>query len=401
MTGNLLYHFDRALFGLLIPFLVPIFFPEVDPIYGLIYMYAISPLSLIAKPVGAMIFGYLGDRFGTQKILSVTLFGMAIKTGLMGFLPTYEQIGVFSPLLLAFTRLAVSFFSAGETTGGAISLFENSNPQKRNLMSALFDASGILGVLLASCSVWVLHSYKEFWRILFWCGSIIGAISWFIRKSVMHELPKKRDPLLPMRILWEYRKIVFGIALVAGFSYANYYLITNFMNGFLPIISPITKAEAISLNSLLLLLDFFFLPLFGLVSLKIRKETLILISILGGVLFSAPLFLFLKEPTLFKAGFIRIILMIFGVVLAAPYHAWVFEKTPADHRYLIGAFSTTIGGRLFGSPILPIGLWLYHKTGLIIAPTFPVILIGICSFIFFLREEFVKSKRPAFTTLKS
>lgn len=394
MIGNLFYHFDRALFGLLVPFLAPIFFPQVDPIYALIYMYAISPLSLLAKPLGAIVFGHLGDRWGTQKILSITLFGMAIKTGIMGFLPTYDQVGFFAPLLLAFTRLMISFFSSGETTGGAISLFENSPPEKRNLMSALYDASGILGILFASLSVWILHSYQDFWRILFWSGSAIGTVGWYFRRISMKQTPKKSVSLPPFPVLWHHRALVLKIALLAGFSYANYYLITSFLNGFLPLVSPLTNGEAISLNTTLLFLDFLLLPLFGILSLKIRRENLILISIVGITIFCGPLFLLLKEATLLKAGFVRIFLMVFGVVLAAPYHAWVFEKTPPDHRYLLGAFSSAVGGRIFGSPILPIGLWLYKKTGSVVAPTIPLIVLGVCSLSFFVREEFVKAAAP-------
>lgn len=184
--------------------------------------------------------------------------------------------------------------------------------------------------------------------------------------------------------------MVLRVALLAGFSYANYYLIANFMNCFLPLVSSITKGEAIAMNTLLLFFDFLLLPLFGLLSLKIRKEVLIIISIIGIGCCCCPLFLLLNKATLFKAAFVRIVLMIFGVVLAAPYHAWVYENTPINHRYLIGAFSTAIGGKVLGGPILPLGLWLYYKTGLVVAPTFPFIIVGILSLGMMLQGELSK-----------
>ncbi|MBN1914439.1 MAG: MFS transporter [Parachlamydiales bacterium] len=393
LIGNLLYHFDRALFDLLIPFLVPVFFPQQDPVYALIYLYAIGPLSLFIKPLGALIFGHFGDRLGTKKILSITLLGMAIHTGMMGFLPTYAQAGLFSPLLLALTRLMISFFSSGETTGGAITLFENTSPAKRNLISSLYDASGVLGILIASFSVWILHSTLDFWRILFWSGSIIGAIGWYLRKSSLEEPSRTQKTLPPAQVLWKYRTSIVKIMLLAGFSYANYYLTTNFMNGFLHIISSITKEKAIGLNSALLAFDLLLLPLFGILSLKIRKETLMILSILGIIFCGCPLFFLLKDTTLFKASFLRILLMVFGVILAAPYHAWVYEKTPENHRYLLGAFSTAMGGRI-GSFILPMGLWLYHKTNLTAAPIFPLIVLGFFSLIAIGQKESIKAKQP-------
>ena len=392
MIGNLLYHFDRALFGLLVPFLAPVFFPQKDQIYALILLYAITPLSLFAKPVGAIVFGQIGDRFGTQKALSITLFGMAIKTGLMGFLPTYAQVGVLSPLLLAMIRLMISFFSAGETTGGAIMLFESSSQNKRNLMSSLYDASGILGILFASLSIWLLNSYENFWRALFWSGSLIGALGWLLRKPVSQKPIKKTAfDNAPLQTLWENRKLVMKIASLAGFSYGNYYLITNFMNGFLPLVSKISISEAVGLNTALLFLDFLLLPIFGMISQKIKKETLILVSIVTIVFSSAPLFYLLQNATVLNATFVRIYLMIFGVIIAAPYHAFVYNISPQKHRYLIGAFSTALGGRLLGSPILSIGLWLYHKTNLVVAPTFPIIIVGIIAFAF-LRKELLGEK---------
>ncbi len=394
MIGNLLYHFDRALFGLLAPFLAPIFFHHKNPIYALILMYAITPLSLLAKPLGAIVFGYLGDKVGTQRSLAITLLGMALISALMAAVPTYEQVGITAPLLLMFYRFLIGFFSAGETTGGAIMVFEHSNPSKRNLVSSFYDASGILGVLLASLCIWLFNSYHNFWRALFLSGSLIGIIGWFLRKPLKVNERQKSSFESPIKTLWDNRKVVFKIAALAGFSYGNYYLITNFMNGFLPLVSKISKAEAMGLNTALLLLDFLFLPLFGLVSLKITKEKLILISLLGIIICSAPLFYMLERATTFNAAFVRIYLMVFGVVLAAPYHAFIYEISPVKHRYLIGAFSTAIGGRLFGAPILPLGLWIYHKTHLIWAPTIPLILVGILA-LMSIKSDVLKTKKAS------
>ncbi len=209
---------------------------------------------------------------------------------------------------------------------------------------------------------------------------------------IFRRLPDDEElsPSKPVRsswkTLWHYRKEVFAVAAVAGFSYANYFLITNFMNGFLPLISSITKAEAMSLNTKLLVFDFFLLPVFGVLSLKIRKELLLKVALLGILTSVIPLFLFLHEATLFKAACVRLTLTFFGVCLAAPYHAWVYEITPPQHRYLIGAFGTALGGRLFGAPLPSLSLWLYGQTGLIISPAILLILVGIFPLITLLKQ---------------
>ena len=93
-----------------------------------------------------------------------------------------------------------------------------------------------------------------------------------MRKSSNERVEKKTQSPSPFKTIWIYRKIVIKVALLSGFSYANYYLITNFMNGFLPLVSDISKGDAIALNTSLLTLDFLLLPLFGILSLKISKE---------------------------------------------------------------------------------------------------------------------------------
>lgn len=377
VIGNVFYHFDQALFGLLAPFLAPLFFPKSEPIYALIYMYAMIPLGFVFKLMGVMFFGRLGDWLGRGKVLSMTLIGMAVQSGCMAALPTYSAVGEMAPFLLMAARFGFDFFSAGETTGSSLFLLEQSRPEKRSFMSSLFDASGILGVLAASCLVWLTHSYEEFWRFLFLLGACIGLIGWGMRRLPDDEGNRQIvQPQSALRIFWEQRKAVFTIACVAGFSYANYYLVTTFMNGFLPLITPLTKAESVSLNSLLLGIDILFLPLFGLLSLKVNKERLMLLAILGIMGCSFPLLMLLQKGTLVVAGCVRVALTVFGTCLAAPYHAWVFEKAPESHRYLVGALGTLLGGKFLGAPFPAFSFWLYHQTGWTFAPALPLIALG-------------------------
>src|SRR5262245_113042 len=91
LLGNLFEHYDTALFGLLSPFLAPLFFPGQDPLTALILTYCIIPLGMIARPIGSLIFGYIGDTRGRKEALVLSLMGMAIITTIMGFMPTYQQ----------------------------------------------------------------------------------------------------------------------------------------------------------------------------------------------------------------------------------------------------------------------------------------------------------------------
>lgn len=372
LAGNFLEHYDQALFGFLAPILAPLFFPRSDPIEALIYTCALMPLGMLSRPLGALVFGRLGDRIGRRKALSLTLMGMAIVTGSMGFLPTYFEIGLAAPILWGVMRLLQNFFAAGEVTGGAIFLLEGAATEKRPLWSSLFDAVGILGILFASGAAALVSGSHFSWRWLFWVGAAAGAAGLAIRFFGRETAPsQKSEPLLPL--LWRCRKEIGRIALVAGFSYANYYLLTTFMNGFLPLVSSISRQEALEMNTLLLAFDFLLLPLFGWISAKAGKEKTMIAAVLLAIP-AVPLLMGLTEgASLFTAASIRMSLTCIGVALAAPYHAWALETAPVQHRYLISAVGAAIGSQAIGAPVPAMALWLYQKTGLAEAAALPVI----------------------------
>ncbi len=110
-------------------------------------------------------------------------------------------------------------------------------------------------------------------------------------------------------------------------------------------------------------------------------------AVVGIMCCAVPLFFLLQEATLFKAACVRIILTVFGVCLAAPYHAWAFEEVAAEHRYLVGAFGTALGGKLFGSSLPLLSLWLYDQTGLISAPAWPLVILGILPMFYLMKSR--------------
>ncbi len=369
IIGHILKYYDKSIYGFLIPFLAPLFFPHADPVYSLLAGYALLPLGILAKPLGAYVFGRLGDRWGRKFCLFITLLGMGCTTGAIGCLPTFEEAGWIGPFLLTLGRLLQNFFAAGESSGGALFLLEHTEEKKRGLMSSLFDASGILGIFLAALAATLAG--EAHWRWLFWLGGLASLPGLFIRHSSeeIFTPPKKQTT-------WKRRDwaAFFAVAAVSGFSYANYYLLSTFLNGFLPLVSQVTAQEALVLNTLLLGVDFLLLPLFGWLSLHVKKEIFIFTSLFLGACMALPLFLLLDGANLWIAGGVRITLTVIGVCLAAPYHAWAMETAPQERRFMVCAMGAALGDRLIGASAPAAGLWLYHQTGWIASPS--ILLIG-------------------------
>lgn len=317
IIGNILEHYDSALFGLLAPFIAPLFFHSQDPLTALILTYALIPLGIAAKPLGSLCFGWIADRWGRKNALCWSLSGMAIATASIGCLPTSEQIGAFSPLLLATIRLFQGFFAAGEVAGGAIYVLENTQEKSRSLMSSLFDASTVGGILLASGFITLLSHFNGIetgWRYLFWFGGLSALMGLYMRfNSLESEEEFKPAPSVSwFQEFFLYRRAFFAIVLASGFSYATYALSFVLMNGYVPLVTTLSKADVMKVNTALLGVDLFLLPFFGFLANRFGKERVMFLGALASLLGAIPLFSLLGPSSgLFLVTGVRLCIIIF------------------------------------------------------------------------------------------
>jgi MFS transporter, MHS family, proline/betaine transporter len=162
-------------------------FPKAEPITALILTYAMIPLGMIARPLGAFVFGYIGDSFGRKKALILSLGSMSVVTGLMALSPTYAYAGMFAPLFLCNGIYLQNFLSAGETMGGAIYLLENTSEERHDVLSGFYSATTIGGILFASAGVALLSQYGVIewgWRLLYLVGCLTAFFAFTLRKQL-------------------------------------------------------------------------------------------------------------------------------------------------------------------------------------------------------------------------
>jgi len=370
LIGNVLNHYDSSLFGWMAPFLAPILFPGKEGMEALFLIFALLPLRVLAKPLGALFWGWVGDRWGRKPALINSLIGMALSTSAMGCLPLTQNAWI----VLAFCRLFQGFFAAGEEKGAALYLLEHTALEKRPWMSALYDASGILGIFLASA---LASQFGEnHWRLLFWLGAAAGLFGLFFRYHA-EESPEFKPAPFSWKILWENKHLIFRISIVSGFSYANYFLVTVFLNGFLPKITDLSRADVLLFNTHLLWIDFFLLLGFGFLCRWISQEKLMATAALLTAFFAIPLFASLDNASWGHAAMVRLLFVTFGVALAAPYHAWKLEHLPTHHRFLIGSLASTFGSKFFGAPMPAVATFLVVQTGLTWTAALPLVILGV------------------------
>ncbi len=383
--GNLFEHYDTALFGFLSPFLAPLIFPEQEPITALILTYAIIPLGMLARPLGSLVFGYIGDVYGRKYALFLTLAGMSFVSGCIALSPTYLQTGILAPIIFCLGRALQNFLAAGETMGGAIFLLENSSENRHDLLSSFYSASTMGGHLLASLGVFLLSHYDAIdpgWRFLYLCGCVTALFGCMIRRSPysVQSCVKFSQTLANLKAMfWTYRKPLLFIVISSGFAHANYSIALVLMNGFIPLVSTLSKTEVMKINTYLLIFDFCALPFFGWLASKIPREKLMLSASLGVVLFSMPLLLSLEGASLVGVIGARIVFVIFGVAFFAPFHAWAQQLIPPTCRYAVISLGYALGSQLLGSPTAALALWCFQKTGMVSSVSWYWIVLAVAS----------------------
>jgi len=376
--GNLLEHYDLALFGLTAHILSNLFFPHCGPADALMYTYAIFFIGLISAPVGSMVFGLIGDYRGRKEALILSIIGTAIATGAIAFIPTYKDCGLLAPSLLLLCRLLQGFFAAGESAGGVIVLLEESEEKNRSFLSSCFDSSTVLGVLFCSLIVTIFSKANwldDHWRILYGIGSLV-AIFGAVFRNYLPDQDKKPQMISSQAPLTPFICIFFASAL----SYTTYNISFTLMTGYVPLISSIPSKYLVESNTILLFIDLCLLPIFGYICFHIKREWVMLLSTFLLSILSIPLFYLLNTPTPAKIFLLRLSLIILGSAFAAPLYAWATSLTETKWRYRTLALATTFGGLFIGKPTSFVCLWIYNITKWVYAPGVYLLVVSLAAF---------------------
>ncbi|MFO0068875.1 MAG: MFS transporter, partial [Alphaproteobacteria bacterium] len=189
MLGNGLEWYDYALYGHMSVVFSRLFFPTDDPSLSLILTFLTFAAGFVSRPLGAVIFGRIGDKFGRKKALVASMILMAIPTGMIGLLPTYEMIGVAAPILLLSIRILQGISLGGAFSGSMSYVVEHAPPTMRSTIGSVTMLSLVIGFLIGSAvSTIIASSLSEAdfmswgWRLPFFVGVLIGFVGYYIRE---------------------------------------------------------------------------------------------------------------------------------------------------------------------------------------------------------------------------
>ncbi|WP_089103741.1 MFS transporter [Streptomyces hyaluromycini] len=156
MLGTFIEFYDFTCYGFLVVYTAPLFFPADNPGAGILASLGVYGVGYLARPLGALFFGRLGDRRGRRFALLVTVIGMGGATTLMGLLPTYGTVGVAAPVLLVLVRMVQGFCAGGEIGGAATLVAESDGGCRRGRLQALIPLGSSLGVAVSPAVVGLL-----------------------------------------------------------------------------------------------------------------------------------------------------------------------------------------------------------------------------------------------------
>jgi MHS family proline/betaine transporter-like MFS transporter len=388
-AGNVLEWYDFGLFGYFAPVLSRQFLPAENKLASLLGTFGIFAAGFLMRPLGGVVFGYLGDRLGRKRALELSVLLMACSTTLLGFLPTYATIGLAAPLLLTLVRLLQGLSVGGEYIGSMSFLVEHAPPGRRGFLGSWSSVSVVLGSLFGSGAAALctgLLSQSELnawgWRGPFLAGMLLGLVGFWLRQGV-EESPhflkiQKMGQLAHNPVVEALRHDHGAIATTLGLTAVaavGFYLPFVWLPTWLSQINQpaLPEHQALTATTIALLALLLLTPVTGLVADRVGHKPMLLAGTMGYGLLSYPVFLFMTGGSF--AGALTGGLVFAGCcsLFAGSMAATFVSLFPTRTRYSGVAIGYNLGQALLGGTAPLIATALIHRTGNDLAPAFYLI----------------------------
>ena len=397
--GNVLEWYDFALYGYFAPVIAALFFPGKSELAALISTFGIFAVGFFARPVGAVLFGHLGDTVGRKTALIWSVMLMAVPTCLLGLLPTHDEIGIGAPILLTVLRILQGLSVGGEFTGSMTFLVEHARPEERGYAGSWSEFSAQIGILLGSGVGALLTStlshedlYAWGWRVPFVLGVLVGGVGFYLRTGI-EESPEFEQIKLggavsrfPLRdvLVFRRRELAQAVGIIVLYA-VSFYLAFVYLITYLSSVLTVPLNQAMIGNTIGLAVFTFLVPIMGAVSDRIGRRTPMIWGAAGLAILSYPLFMLLGHQTI---PFLLMAQLLFAVLIAAyvgPMCATVVELFPPQGRYTGISIAYNLALALFGGTAPLVATYLIGKTGSLVAPSYYLMFCALLSLVVVLK----------------
>ncbi|MFE5776713.1 MFS transporter [Brachybacterium sp. NPDC056505] len=400
--GNATEWYDYGVYAVVATYIASHFFPEGSA--AQFWTYAFLAISFIARPFGGFIWGPLGDRLGRKHVLALTIIIMSLATTLIGVLPTYEQVGILAPILLAVLRIVQGFSTGGEYGGAATFMAEYAPDKRRGRYGSFLEFGTLGGFALGTIVVLILQLILSEdamaswgWRLPFFLALPMGLIGLYLRsrldetpvfQDLEHEGEAQQSAVHGLvSLIRDYWKPILTMAgLVIPLNIANYTLLT-YMPGYLE--TKINMSANQSLATILIgeVIMMALLPFCGGLSDVIGRKKMWWTSMIGLFVMALPMYYLMGQGFLWAIiGFA--VLGLLYIPQLSTISATFPAMFPAHVRFAGFAVTYNFFTSVFGGTAAPINEAVVSATGFLEFPAVYVMfgcLFGIVA-LFFLKE---------------
>lgn len=404
-AGTLVEWFDFALFGYMAFYIAGNFFPSDDKVAGLLATFAVFLVSFILRPIGGVYFGKLGDKLGRKKILALTVLLMSGSTAAIGFIPSYDSIGIWAPVLLVLARVVQGLSAGGEYTGATIYTVEHSPQNKRNTYSwtmvattfvAFALAAGLSAVLVNVLGEESMISWG--WRIVFLIAIPMGAVAFYIRGhleespefEMMRKSKKEHGSYSTRQVLKTEGVNVIKLSGVVALYALSFYIFSTYMNSFLKGVIGLSSGTALTASLISLLFAACITPFAGIVSDKIGRRRTLLFACVWHVVLVIPAYMLVAIGANFISALIGMMILGVGVaIIGSVVAVQLSEMFSTDMRYTASGMCYNFSFALFGGTAPYIATWMTANTANSLSPAIYVTVIAlfVTVWVFFLIPE--------------
>lgn len=404
--GSVLEWYDFSLYGFFAPLLAQLYFPSEAPTIGLLKTFSVFAVGFFARPIGALIFGYVSDKYGRTVSLKLTPLLITCPTLLFCFLPTYQQIGIFAPLLLIFLRVWQGLCIGGEYANNIIYLCETTKRNHLYFIGSIGSCTGSFGILLASIiaalwySIFTPQNLSTWgWRLAFSISLIIGITAFLMRRNMEETFVFRnvkqtisRNPIYDsFKNQWKDYFLSIGLIFLPATAF---YYIFMFLSNFLAGILNYNPSKILGDNSLSLLMRLFIIPILGFFADKIGGIKIARLSCILFILLSVPLFYSILNASPFSIISIYIFALL-TTLNAATTPGLLVEILKPETRSTIFSFTFNVCFGIFGGITPVISFLLVDKMGSRMAPIYYLVFAAFITLIatFFFNGRMAKYEK--------
>lgn len=409
LVANILEAYEFLIYAYLAIIMGQLFFASSNSLVALINVWTVFAISYIARPLGSVCWGLIGDRIGRGYSIQAALLTMAIPTVLIGLLPTYDQIGFWATAGLFILRFCQVFSSGGELPVSGCYVFEKSAKGKqRSLLCSTVVVSSIIGYLGASLVATVLFwSFEEAvilkwaWRIPYLLSIPITLWIWHIRKGLIESKNLNTDfptvESVQTSSSWNITLITSSflpMLLISAFMQILSYVFFVWMPVFLIHFIHIPSKIAYLLNTLSLIAWGSFALLAAVLSRFFGYKRIIVFHILASLLLIYPLFKGLQNASYITLGLIHLVFAWLPAGISGTIIEVLGGAFPVKVRALGMSLGLTLSATIFGGVTPLLLTYLIDRTGELMVPAFYIMAFGLVALP--LSLKFLPASKPDF-----